>query len=173
MPSTLRASKGVRNRMKTVLRNYLIAAFIGASAIFFIIAKLVPRLLLFDVVNPISAVLAIGLIVTVRRGVYAFFRSSNNAAGILWFCIALFGLYVAIRHGWNAAWRHLGNPTWMQDHILVAYLIFVSGFASVAGIAAYEDVEISGGRVPPRRWRRTVYLLLTAIVIGVIVSYVF
>lgn len=147
--------------MMTVLRskNLLIAVVLWIG--FWPLAILIPREWLFDVVNGLAIAACFGVFVAYLPGVWnTVFRNDLDGAHYLVIGICGFAAAQGTRYGWNWLWRYLGKPPYMQDHLFVAWLIWVAFTFACVHLMARGVVH---GEMPNRnfRWMGTVVALGT------------
>jgi hypothetical protein len=141
---------------------------------FWCIAPFVPTHWLFDIVNSASIAGAIGVIVMYYSSVAKKLGSwlwpfYNYLSGPHYFILGVCGFctYILARHTYNSYWRWVGKPDWMQDHIIVAFMVFFAFCVSCVHLLSRDMKE---GEIPSENWRwigitlaAAIFLALTAI----------
>ena len=143
--------------MGTIVKSKNLWALVGLSALFWGIAPWFPRPYVFDVVNALSIAGAIGVIVmyypsvakTTGSWAWVFY---NNLTGAHYFIIGLLGFvsYILARHLYNAIWRWLGKPDWMQDSLIVAFMVYGTAVIATMHLLSRDMHE---GKIPNDNWR--------------------
>lgn len=143
--------------MMTIIKSRNLWVGLLISAAFWALAPLFPRSYVFDVTNALSIAGCVGVLVmyypsVARKTGSWLWVFKNDLSGAHYFVIGLIGFvsYIASRHLWNQVWRWLGKPDWMQDHLIVAYLIFGTSVLCLMHLLSRDMEE---GKIPSENWR--------------------
>lgn len=137
------------NNLALIFRNPTIYIAFVVWCSFWPLAYLMSRPLLFDLVNALATSGAAGVLVGYRKGLAEalIVRPLDLRRGHL----LILGIYctwgpLIVQRIWAWAWRLLGKPVDMPDHVLVAWLIWIACSGAALHLRSTNAIE---GRIPP------------------------
>lgn len=137
--------------MKNVLqsKNFWVVLLLWGG--FWPVAAYIPRPFLFDTVNSLSIAACLGVAIAFVPSVYRFFFR-NDLDGAHYWVMGIVGALsaTAARHMLNWVWRWLDKPGALQDHIIVAWLVWVIFTAACVILLSRDMLK---GEIPKENWR--------------------
>lgn len=152
-----------------MMRNRVVLAALLAMALFWPVAIVLPRQMIFDLVNSIGIVFGGFVLWSYWPGVKAsaFSDDGLNKANYLILGIGITWVAMIARTVWLWVWRTLGEPLGGLDHILVA---FIAWLVVVGGAFHLLAPRVLDGRVPRAGWQTLWVAMGAGLVLGVLVA---
>lgn len=155
--------------MREIIKSRMFLTAVAITAVFWTFGALVPRSLLFDLLNAMAVAIGTGVIVAYAPGVIKTLQSRPediSTGHILVVGIVCAWVAAVVRSGWNWAWRYLGKPDALIDHLGVAYLLVVLIMGGIAHLAAKDAIN---GQIPRESWRRIGIYTALGLAVGALV----
>lgn len=151
-----------------MMRNSAVVLCLWFLILFWPLALVMPRELLFDGINALGVTLGIAVLLSYAGGVVDAIKNSNRLQQGHYLVLGIFATWVAMigRTAWLWGWRWMGEPQYGLDHILVA---FVAWLIIVGGILHLLSPRVIDGNVPEDGWIHLMGALATGGVLWAVV----
>ena len=152
-----------------MMRNNAVALCLWFLILFWPLAFVMPRELLFDGINALGVTLGIAVLWSYSAGVADAFRSSAHLQRGHYLVLGIFATWIAMisRTLWLWGWRWMGEPEFGLDHILVA---FVAWLIIIGGILHLLSPRVIDGNVPRDGWYHLMGALATGAILWAIIA---
>lgn len=119
-------------------------------AAFIPLAYYVPREHLFDVLYAIACCVGVGVLVAYGPGMWRSLKLQTlNGGHYLVLGIGCTWTATIARFVWGWAWRFLGRPDWMVDHVFIAFTVWVLISGGALHLTAKNAIN---GAIPKSNW---------------------
>ena len=152
-----------------MMKNRVVLSAFLAMALFWPVAAVLPRQMVFDLVNSIGIVFGFFVLWSYWPGVKAsaFSDDGLNKANYLILGIGVTWVAMIARTLWLWIWRTLGEPEGGLDHILVG---FIAWLVVVGGAFHLLAPRVLDGRVPRAGWQTLWCAMGAGLALGVLVA---